>query len=168
MSVSTLPPTPFGGLVGTLKLKGKRIMPWNIFFEGLRSVFIFAMACTFLAGMAWANGEEEDEGHPQDPIILIVGKTYQGAVGSFGDSYYAFKATDATHTLNIIGTPIVSWRLFEGSDYEKGLLIWCKGEKTRDHTSCSIKKMKPGKFYYFIVYNFAPKHTNFKIEISSL
>ena len=134
----------------------------------------FALLCwpAILAGPApgLGNGDEEgDEGHFQEPVILAVGKTHNGSVGDFSESFYAFTATAEAHMIAVVGSTGVKWRLFKGADFKEGLKRWCKeapaGGKFR--TACPVDGLEKGARYYLNVYSFSPGHIKYTIDIST-
>ncbi len=127
------------------------------------------LAAICAPGAGWGNGQEEDEGHFQEPVILTVGKPHRGAVGGFGESFYAFRATAPSHTVAVTGHPPVRWRLLSGSKFRVGLLVWCRptpSKKKETTTQCRVEGLKTGTFYYLNVYSFNPHHSNYVIEIT--
>lgn len=113
-----------------------------------------------------ANGEE---GHFQEPVIIEVGKTHNGSVGGFSESFYAFKASAEMHMIVVVGSPGVKWRLFKEANFKEGLMKWCReapaGGKFR--AACPVDGLDRGIWYYLNVYSFSPGQIKYKIDIST-
>lgn len=137
----------------------------------LKLVAAFALlAMPWGAGIGLGNGgEEEDEGYYDTPVRLTLGKAHTGSVGSFSESFYAFRAPGETIRIAVTGKPPVRWRLFSGANFKAGLLHWCKPEPAgkRFSAACQVKGLKAGASYYLNVYSFSPTHSVYVIDLSA-
>lgn len=98
-----------------------------------------------------------------------MGKTHNGSVGDFSESFYAFEATARMHIIAVVGSRGVKWRLFKGADFKAGLMKWCKeapaGGKFR--TACPVHGLEKGARYYLNVYSFSPGRIEYTIDIGA-
>lgn len=137
--------------------------------EILAAVLLVALLLFSQVWAVFGNGkEEEDEGDIHAPVELVVGKQHAGSVGAYGDSFYTVRATSASHTIAVTGTPLVQWRLSSGR-YLDGLLGWCKPElsKSTAGTTCQVKGMKAGVTYFLNVSGLDYRHTYYTIDIGT-
>ena len=139
-------------------------------------VSVKLLAAFTLLVLPWATGtglgngaEDEDEGHYDAPLHLTLGNMHAGSVGSFGESFYAFRAPGKTIIIAVTGKPPVRWRLFSGANFKTGLLRWCQPEPfaKKFSTACQVKGLKPGTLYYLMVYNFSPAPSNYSIDLDA-
>lgn len=98
-----------------------------------------------------------------------MGKTHNGSMGDFSESFYAFKATAQRHMIAVVGSSGVKWRLFEDAGFERGLMKWCEERRAggKFRTACPVDGLKKGAWYYLNVYSFSPGNNKFHIDISS-
>jgi len=75
-------------------------------------VIIFILGCNQNGGTTY-----QDEGSPSNPVLVTVGVTHHGTIGSYGSSYYTFVAAENdSHTIGLTNTQSdLSWELYDST-----------------------------------------------------
>lgn len=109
-----------------------------------------------------------DEGSPDAPIDLTVGRTYYGGVGAYGASYYTFVAAgDVTHTIALTVTSSdLKWTLYDTSSFSGVPVYDCNTGSSGDERCTTLSNLTRGSSYYLKVSELAGSADSFNLLVS--